>query len=384
MKILIFNTLYWPKQVGGAEVSVGYLAKGFKDEGHEVVVCCIGTDNKIYFDNNGIKVIQIKIKNIFFPFSKEKPNLIKRFLWHIIDNYNFIFKTAAEKIINDFKPDVIHTNNLCGMSVAVWDIAKKFNIKLVHTSRDYYLLHPSSKISKSSNFLTKISMILWSFVKRYKSKHVQNYIGISKFIMDEHVNNGFFKKSKRHVIYNSQPLIEVLRSKKTKYNNFGFIGRVSEEKGIEILLNAFIIANISDSKLFIAGDGDSEYLNNLKSKYEKNNIIFLGKVEPEKYYELININVVPSVWEEPLGRVVIEAYSYGVPSIVSCSGGLPEMIIESVTGFTYSKYSVDELVQILQKWRYEIDKNYVENCLEQMKKYTVLHISKEYLKVYES
>lgn len=384
MKVLIFNTLYWPNKVGGAEVSVGYLVEGFVSKGHEVVICCIGNEDNTYLDKNGAKVIQLKIKNLFFPFDNRKKSFVEKFFWHLIDNYNFLYKNEINDIIENFKPDVIHTNNLCGISVIVWDLAKKSKIKLIHTSRDYYLIHPSAKISNPKSLIQKISFMIWSYVKKNRSKNVNTYIGISKYILNEHIKNGFFVNSKKKVIYNSQVSnckIE-LNNKKTGTKNLGFIGRISPEKGLDILLEAFNKANLNSTKLYIAGEGDSLYIKYLKNKYNIEDVIFLGKVKPEDYFELIDINIVPSVWDEPLGRVVIEAYSYGIPSIVSNSGGLPEIIQKGITGFIYEKYDINALSDLMINWKEEICVNYRLNCLKQMEKYSIDYISDSYLSAY--
>lgn len=75
---------------------------------------------------------------------------------------------ALSKEIDEFIPDVVHTNNIAGFSVAIWAEIKKKKIKLIHTSRDYYLFHPNSiMFSKNKNMEPEEKSVkLWSFAKK--------------------------------------------------------------------------------------------------------------------------------------------------------------------------------------------------------------------------
>ena len=64
---------------------------------------------------------------------------------------------------------------------------------------------------------------------------------------------------------------------------------------------------------------------------------------PEKVFNQIGCLVVPSQWEEPFGRVVVESYGYGVPVIGSNCGGIPELIDDGVTGWIFKSESRGEL-----------------------------------------
>lgn len=82
---------------------------------------------------------------------------------------------------------------------------KKAKVKLVHTSRDYYLFHPNSTLFKSGKVMSpsSLSVLFWSWFKKIKSNKVDNYIGISKYITNLHKDCGFFKKATSDFIYNS-------------------------------------------------------------------------------------------------------------------------------------------------------------------------------------
>ena len=55
-------------------------------------------------------------------------------------------------------------------------------------------------------------------------------------------------------------------------------------------------------------------------------VSFLGFVTPKAFFEQIDVLVTPSLWAEPLGRTVLEAYRVGVPVLGSATGGIAELI----------------------------------------------------------
>lgn len=99
MKVLIFNTLYYPNQLGGAEKSVQLLAEGLLKAGHNVTV--VSTSNKDYVDYvNGVKVYYVKTTNLYWVYGAKEEKSYKKPLWHLIDSYN-PFNTKIEAIFDN-------------------------------------------------------------------------------------------------------------------------------------------------------------------------------------------------------------------------------------------------------------------------------------------
>jgi len=118
-----------------------------------------------------------------------------------------------------------------------------------------------------------------------------------------------------------------------------FVGRLIPIKGVPTLITlAYIIEKImriKDITFIIVGEGP---LRRLVSKYQKklNNINFVGRVsvtELVKLYNIADVTMVPSKYEEPFGRVVIESLSCGTPVIVTKRGSLPYLVIDGQTGY---------------------------------------------------
>jgi glycosyltransferase involved in cell wall biosynthesis len=75
-------------------------------------------------------------------------------------------------------------------------------------------------------------------------------------------------------------------------------------------------------------------------------LLFKGYVsEPElqRYYNAADVFVCPSVWNEPFGKVLLEALSYRKPVVASRAGGIPEIIIDEETGLLTSPGNFKEL-----------------------------------------
>ncbi|WP_022671145.1 glycosyltransferase [Hippea alviniae] len=178
MRVLIFNSLYYPNIVGGAERSVQILAEGLVRRNITSVV--VSTSDKEYVDYvNGVKVYYIKTPNLYWmKETKEQPKWKKPF-WHLIDAYNVLTKRKIKKILKAEKPDIIHTNNLAGFSVIVWKIAKELNLPVMHTIRDYYLLCPSSTMFKNGKNCEEQCGLckLYSFTKKlFSNRYVDGVI----------------------------------------------------------------------------------------------------------------------------------------------------------------------------------------------------------------
>jgi glycosyltransferase involved in cell wall biosynthesis len=107
-----------------------------------------------------------------------------------------------------------------------------------------------------------------------------------------------------------------------------FLGRLSIEKGVDVLLAA--LQRASDPPFLIVGDGPHRTaLENLADRLALANTRFLGWRPPDDLGELMaaaRYVAVPSVWEENAPLVALEALAAARPLLVSESGGLPELV----------------------------------------------------------
>lgn len=342
MKVLIVNSLYWPHIVGGAERSVQLLAEELVCQGHFVVVMATSPERGLQTEEiNGVCVYRVGLRNLYWPHSQERPFPPRKYLWHAVDAWNPLMSRAISRLLETERPDIVHTNNLAGFSPLVWRSVKEKGVPLVHTIRDYYLMCPrSTMFKKDQNCAVQCGVCkLFSAPKKALSECVDAVVGISRFVLDRHLEIDIFSRaSTSRVIHNphqpldgpypiASPLRDTVR--------FGFLGRLSKAKGIEALLEAVIRLPDHGWSLDIAGSGEPDYVGSLRGRYRREQIRFLGYTSPCEFFPEIDVLVMPSLWQEPLGRTIIEAYSFGKPVIGSATGGIPEIIEQERTGWLF-------------------------------------------------
>ncbi|MFC1703141.1 glycosyltransferase family 4 protein, partial [Patescibacteria group bacterium] len=126
-----------------------------------------------------------------------------------------------------------------------------------------------------------------------------------------------------------------------------YVGRLSSEKGVDTLIRA--AAQVPDVPVRIVGTGpEEEKLHALVEELGATNVQFAGFKDGDSLraeYAGARFVVVPSVWYEVFGLIVLEAYAAGKPVIVSQMGGLPELVIEKETGVFTSAGKPGELAE---------------------------------------
>lgn len=339
MKIAYINSFYAPDEVGGAEKSVRFLAETVAANGHHATVITLGNKRETA-ELAGVRIERLPIKNLYFPAEAQQKTGLQKLAWHTLDSYNPFSAIELDKVLEHVKPDIIHTNNLSGFSVSAWREIAKRKVPIVHTLRDYYLLCPNTAMFKNGkqciNRCTQCKA--FSAPRAIASQSIDFVVGNSKFILDQHLKFGLFKKSKPSVIYNAYEPKDTTPTRDINKVRLGFIGRLTPTKGIEVLIDAIkIIKSKSDANfdLVIAGEGEKKYVDQLKERCQGLPIYFLGRISPEGFYNQVHWTVLPSIWDEPLARVLFESFSHGVPVIGSATGGTPELLTDGVNGLLY-------------------------------------------------
>jgi glycosyltransferase involved in cell wall biosynthesis len=133
---------------------------------------------------------------------------------------------------------------------------------------------------------------------------------------------------------------------------FLFLGRLSEEKGLYQLLQGWRLLQAGRARLVIAGEGpERQRLETFCQVHDMKDVEFRGFVAPQNQDALwqgARALVVPSIWEEPFGLVVLEAWAHGRPALVSNRGGLPEIVTDSAARF--SPDQPDQIASILDRY----------------------------------
>jgi glycosyltransferase involved in cell wall biosynthesis len=129
-----------------------------------------------------------------------------------------------------------------------------------------------------------------------------------------------------------------------------FLGRISPEKGVRLLVEAWLEEKIEDRLLWIVGDGP------IRGELEQRarncpNIKFTGFLTGqalESVWRQVTLSIVPSVWEETFGRVLIESWAHGVPVLAARIGALPELVESTGAGWLFDPNSPSSLRQKLR------------------------------------
>jgi len=114
---------------------------------------------------------------------------------------------------------------------------------------------------------------------------------------------------------------------------FGFIGRLTEEKGIDNLMMALARLPRERIRMMIAGRVSEEEQRRLRALAPDARIEFMGFVVPDDFYRQVDVVVAPSIWHDPGPLVVADAKAAGRPLLGTRFGGMPEVIEHGVTGW---------------------------------------------------
>ena len=354
MKIAFINTLYFPNEIGGAENSVRLIAEQHVREGGEAIVLTLSEDQTFKKrDVNGVTVYYLPVANLGFLHGKKQLPAWKRKAWHLIDVYNPVMARRIKNVLQQERPDLVETNNLQGFSVAVWKAARKLNIPVVQVLRDYYLCCANSSMYRDEKSCDGQCgrCKLFCAPKRSLSHIPEAVISVSRRSYDLMCENGMFCDKDVFVRPSGIDATQIpemgnIRAAGEKLS-IGFLGRLTDVKGVRLLLDAVAGLDQDNVELLIAGADDTPYAQELKAIYNKPNIKFLGRTFPADLFKKIHFLFVPSVWEEPFGKVIAEAMASGTPVAVSSMGGMPENVVDGVTGFVFAP-EVDAIAALIK------------------------------------
>lgn len=393
MRILIVNMYYYPNMIGGAEHSVKLLAEGLSKADQEVAVLTLdGSSRNLAKDFvNGVSIYRGYSKSIYRRrILNDKSHVFDAVFNGINSIYNHQIKKIIKNVINDFNPDIIHTNNLVSMSYWIWKYSYKHDIPLIHTLRDYWLIDPTTRIDGSNKFLMKLFQC---YMRHYSNEYVRVVTAPSEATLSIFSQRKYFQNASKSCIVNcidfSQEVLESVTHKKLNKDgsivSFLFAGYLSENKGVKYLINEL---KDTDCDFRIVFCGNGPLLDELQAYSKKDTrVVVKGKVtksELNKEYEKNDVLVMPSLWEEPFGRTVIEAAQFAMPTIGSDKGGIPETITTLSYGETVSVEQSGVMARCLEKYS---NRDYVKQIIRAMpqniQKYTAEEQINGFLSLYK-
>ncbi|NML17776.1 glycosyltransferase family 4 protein [Azohydromonas caseinilytica] len=332
MKILHLSSVYAPHAVGGAEKVVEVLAEGAAALGHEVSVAHLVPQPAPAAQRHGVAVRPLAHRNpLWIQDSARYPGPVRN-LNKVATLCNVLTAWDFERVLRELRPDVVHTHSMVELTPAMWALARRHGATLVHTLHDYDLLCIRAALFHHGRACERqhLACRLFSQVKRHFHRHIDHVVGVSQAILDIHLAQGCFDAllpTQRHVVWNpvrgAQRPVRAVRQPGVPLT-FGFMGRLVEEKGLQVLLDACRRLPPGGWRLRVAGrlPEDSPWREAARGLP----VEWLGYVDAASFLAEVDTLVVPSVWQEPFGLTIVEAYTQGVPVLGSDIGGITELI----------------------------------------------------------
>lgn len=399
MRILIVNKFHYLK--GGSEKYYFELADLLRKNGHVVAFFSMQdekngkTDAKEYFvEKINLKSSQ-KTKAFDIIYSKEN-------------------KKKMVEALEDFKPDIVHLNNFQRqLSASIIEAIKEKGIPMVFTAHDLQAICPNKTMLDKENKVcekcikghnldcikkkciegsTLKSLLGVIEMKYYKKNHIytkqiDKIITPSEFYKKQLIRNGIDEK-KVIAVHNFIDINQY--DLPTKDDGYAlYLGRLSEEKGIINLINAFY--QLEKGQLCIAGEGpEKEKIEQfIKEKQLQDRIKLLGFLKQDEMKEYIakcKFVVLPSIWYDNCPYSILETLVIGKPVIGSDMGGIPELVKDKENGFIFKHDDINDLAQKM-KILFE-DDNLVKKLSENARSISRKLYSKEtyydtIIKIYE-
>lgn len=365
MRILLVNTFYYPNMQGGAEQSVKLLAEGMAKAGHTVAVFCVdGKENRPEcFRLNGVHVYRgttHRFDLYRYNYQKEKVGRLEKVQQKLISLFNREAVEDFRKILTEFRPDIVHTNTVYGISGFVWKAAHEAGIPVLHTVRDNAMVSPV----QHGHWAPLPVRVFHRLYMRYTTGYLDAVTAPSAYTLNASLATGCMRNTRlRKVIYNSvslnpEELRAVLAEKRSRTGSrikFMFAGRLVYFKGVENMIRAFEQIPNEDCELHICGGGEERETVDFVEQWARKDarIRYCGKLNQEdlkKKYMECDVLLVPSIWPEPFGRVIVEGAQYGMPVISGNVGGIPEIYREMPVGRLVDASDVNALANAMLEY----------------------------------
>jgi glycosyltransferase involved in cell wall biosynthesis len=365
LKICIVSQTFAPQEEGGAEISarLGAVQLGQR---HDVTVLALGKAGDPVAPTGerqlpgGIRLVRIQWNNTYLPLPrKSSVGLIRRAGWHLRTALGAVCPQELTQFLIREKFDLIYAQNSSYMQPALFIAARQANVPICLHLRDYGLLCPKTSMFRNGQNCERPCFDCSLLKQRVSSLNGSGMtvIAVSEALRQRFADTGLLQDAKWHVMHNTnaaessfETSLVGRREPKSKTFTFGYLGAISEEKGIGDLLQAFSsVCDKNDARLVLAGRGRENDVKKLKKRAAGKAVEFTGFVPPENVYRQADVMVLPSRWHEPQSRILIEAPIYGLPVIGTMRGGTTEIINQNQTGWLYDPDQPGALANLLTK-----------------------------------
>lgn len=350
LRFCMITTFYPPHNFGGDGIFVQRLAEALAQRGHHVsVIHCVDA-YRLSGTPEPTRTVPHHANIEVHPLTS-RAGPLSPLITHQLGAPG-LKKHAIQSVLAQGNFDVIHFHNISlvgGPAVLAYGSAVK-----LYTAHEYWLLCPLSTLwkfgsepceEKSCTACTLQASRppqLWrhSSMLEESLKHLDAIMAPSQFLIEKHHEMGlsadFVHMPNFLPVPKNPPELEGDLQKRANGRPFFLlVGRMEKSKGFQRAINLFQRFNQAD--LVIVGSGPFEAtLQEMAAGHD--HIRFLGHLSYETlidlYHQAVAV-IVPSIWFEPFGLIVLEAYAQHTPVIVNNAGALPELVAESDGGIVY-------------------------------------------------
>ena len=350
MRVLHVNKYLYRR--GGAEGYMLDLAGLQRDQGHEVGFFGMEhpeNDTPQQFGRWFPSLVELEPAP---PGAKGKATAAARMLWSSSS------RRGMEHVLEEFRPDVVHCHNIYHqLSPSMLGPIRRAGVPCVMTLHDFKLACPSYQLldhgqlcqacvtggtmtalkrrckddSLGASALLAIETTLHRALKAYGPVDV--FVSPSRFLADVMTRAGVFPERMR--VINHFTDVDNTPVKESSGGDLVFAGRLSREKGVDVLIDA-VAAMRTGASLDIAGDGPLRAeLEAQALQVAPGRVRFHGRLAKPELQQLMRssvASVVPSRWHENQPMTILESFGAAVPVVASNLGGLPELVRDGVDG----------------------------------------------------
>jgi glycosyltransferase involved in cell wall biosynthesis len=270
---------------------------------------------------------------------------------------------ALRSVVESFRPDVVHAHNTFPLiSPSAYWTAAAARVPVVQTLHNFRLLCPQAMFlregrvcedclghvpwrgavracyrgSKAQSTVLAASITLHRAFGTYRDK-VTRYIALNEFCRRKFIEGGL--PAQRIVVKPNFVQAGALSSHARE--GFLFVGRLSAEKGISVLTQAS--THLPGTAIRVAGTGPEAQAVSQCAGMQVLGALKVDEVRTEMHRA--QALVVPSIWYETFGLVVVEAFASGLPVIASCIGVLPGLVEDGITGLLFEPGDAQDLAR---------------------------------------
>ncbi len=359
---------------GGAERVVHQLVRQLQEEGHDVRVFTL----KAHSGGKELKGLlpegsaTVRSWNIYHAARAGGKPVVVRLVWWILMIFNVPVVVRMFRMMSGWKPDIVWTHNLFGLSFLVPPLLRAWQRKgrsgaeaivagirarkrsWIHTAHDIQLAYPTGVKMQG-----RYDSLAWEYPRRAYEALCRVLWGSprvvvfpSQWIQQFYADRSFFARSRACVSVSVPPPILSRTHRREKVLALLYVGQIEEHKGIRFLLQTLESCPFPfDWRLNIAGEG--ALAPDMRKAAERNSRVryhgFVGGGRLKELYQKADAVVIPSLTLENAPVVIQEAYAEGTPVVASRIGGIPEQVREGVSGWLFSPGNSADLCEKLKE-----------------------------------